>query len=290
MPEFKAFNVHDNEGQVSARIEHVKRGECKPGEVLVRVEYSSVNYKDALAATGKGKIIRNFPRIPGIDAAGIVEASASEKFKVGTNVLVTGYEFGTGVDGGYAELAYVPAEWLVTRPDNLDAKTAMILGTAGFTAAMCIQRMEQNGQHPSKGPIVISGATGGVGMLAVNMLSGLGYEVVAISGKPEQDELLVELGASEVLRRQDLNLDTPPLAKGQWGGAIDNVGGDMLAWLLSTVMPWGNIASVGLAGGSHLHSTVNAFYSKRGQLTGHHFIRLSFRVGDHHFGRDWRMI
>ncbi len=268
MSEFKAFRVFERDGKVEGYIDTVDFDDLSSGDVLIRVEYSSVNYKDALAATGKGRIIRRFPRIAGIDAAGIVESSESDRFKAGDKVLVTGYELGTGHDGGYSEFVRVPAEWVVQRPEKLDAYTAMALGTAGFTAALCVHRMEQNGQHPSKGPIVVTGATGGVGTLAVSILSGLGYEVVAVTGKSTSHDFLKELGASEILPRENIELNGPPLGEGQWGGAIDNVGGDMLSWLTTTVMPWGNIASVGLAGGSHLNTTVMPFILRGVSLLG----------------------
>ncbi len=268
MESFRAYRVNAKKDNYTSSVQQLELEELSVGDVLVKVKYSSVNYKDALAATGKGKIIRGDKRIPGIDAAGKVVESQSDRFKPGDKVLVTGYDFGTAHDGGYAEYARVPAEWLVPRPKGLNAYTAMALGTAGFTAALCIQRMERNGQHPSKGPIVVTGATGGVGVLAIDMLSGLGYEVIAVSGKPEKDEFLKELGAHEILRRQEIPKEGAPLEKGQWGGAIDNVGGDILTWLTRTVMPWGNIASVGLASGSHLNTTVMPFILRGISLLG----------------------
>ena len=268
MQAFQAYRVEIDENRYAGMVQTVNLDELSDGDVLIKVDYSSVNYKDALAATGKGKIIRGSERIPGIDAAGTVVASISDRFDEGDLVLVTGYDFGTAHDGGFSEYARVPAEWLVKRPDNLDAFTAMALGTAGFTAALCIQRMEQNGQHPSKGPIVVNGATGGVGSLAIDMLSNLGYEVVAVSGKQEQYDFLKEIGANEIIARNEIPTTGAPLEKGQWGGAIDNVGGDQLAWLTRTVLPWGNIASVGLAGGSHLNTTVMPFILRGVSLLG----------------------
>ncbi len=268
MQAFRAFQVQEKAGEVSNSIKTLSLDELSKGDVVIRVEYSSVNYKDALAATGKGNIIRGYPRVPGVDAAGTVESSESDRFKPGDAVLITGYDFGTAHDGGYAEYARVPAEWVVMRPKGMDAFAAMSLGTAGFTAGLCIQRMEHNGQHPSKGPIIVSGATGGVGTLAVDMLSNLGYEVIAVTGKSSSHEYLMELGAAEVLDRSKINFNGPPLEKGQWGGAIDNVGGDILAWLTRTVLPWGNIASVGLAGGSHLNATVMPFILRGVSLLG----------------------
>ena len=255
---FKALRVYTGK-KVQSRVENLSLEALSAGEVLIKVAYSSVNYKDALAITGAGKIIREFPRVAGIDAAGCVITSEDERFKAGDEVLVTGYELGTGHDGGYAEYARVPGKWIVPLPEDMSLKTAMILGTAGFTVALAVQRLEANGQTPAQGPLVVTGATGGVGSLAIDILAKLGYQVVAVSGKAEAEDYLLSLGASQVLNRHEIALSGPPLGKGQWGGAIDNVGGDVLAWLLSTTKPWGNIVAVGLAGGSHLDATVMPF-------------------------------
>ena len=259
MDKFRAYRVYRDGEQVFGKLEKLGMDDLSEGDVTVRAEYSSVNYKDALAATGKGRIIRNFPCIAGIDVAGQVMHSADPRFREGDKVVITGYEFGTGHDGGYSEVVRVPAEWVVPLPEGMDTYKAMALGTAGFTVALCVQRLEDNGQNPVQGPFVVTGATGGVGMFAVDILSKLGYEVIAISGKTDKHALLKDLGANEVIDRKSITLDGPPLEKGQWGGAIDNVGGDLLAWLTRTVNPWGNIASVGLAGGSQLQTTVMPF-------------------------------
>ena len=259
MAEFQAYRVHKQNDEVEGRLETVTLDELSAGEVVIKAEYSSVNYKDALAATGHNLIIRDFPRIAGIDVAGKVASSSDSRYKEGDNVLVTGYELGTGHDGGYAEYVRVPAEWVVPMPDSLSAYDVMAIGTAGFTAALCVQRMELNGMEPPGGPVVVTGATGGVGSIAIDILSQRGYEVIAISGKKESHAELMALGASKVLDRNEINFDGPPLEKGQWGGAIDNAGGDMLAWLTRTMKPWACIASVGLAGGSHLNTTVMPF-------------------------------
>jgi acrylyl-CoA reductase (NADPH) len=259
MTEFQAFRVYKEDNQVVGRLESLTFDNLSQGDVLIKVAYSSVNYKDALAATGKGKIIRDFPCIAGIDAVGTVVESQDKGYKEGDSVLVTGYDFGTAHDGGYAEYARVPAEWVVSLPDSMSLFEAMAIGTAGFTAALCVQRLEQNDQSPEMGQFVVTGATGGVGNFAVDMMSSLGYEVVAVTGKSESNELLTNLGAAHILDRNNIKLDGPPMEKGQWGGAIDNVGGDILAWLTRTTKPWGNIASVGLAGGSQLNTTVMPF-------------------------------
>ena len=259
MTEFQAFRVFEGDKQVIGRIESLTLDDLSEGDVLIKTAYSSLNYKDALAVTGKGKIMRHFPLIGGIDAAGTVVESKDKRFKEGDKVLVTGYELGTGHDGGYSEYTRVPAEWVVKLPDSMSLFEAMAIGTAGFTTALCIQRLEDNKQTPELGQFVVTGATGGVGNFAVDMLSSLGYEVVAVTGKNDKNELLTELGAAHILDRNNIKLDGPPMEKGQWGGAIDNVGGDILAWLTRTVKPWGNIASVGLAGGSQLNTTVMPF-------------------------------
>ena len=268
LDKFKAVRVHQSSEQTEQILETINVDDLSAGDVTLRVEYSSVNYKDALAANGLGRIIREFPRVPGIDAAGEVVSSDSDRFKLGDQVLVTGFDFGTLHDGGYAEYARVPAEWCVLRPEGMSAFNAMALGTAGFTAALCIQRMEQNGQHPSKGPIVVTGASGGVGSLAIDMLSHKGYEVVAVSSKPEQADYLRALGANEIISFDEVKTTDSPLEKGQWGGAIDNVGGDVLAWLTRTLLPGGNIASVGMAAGSQLRTTVMPFILRGVSLLG----------------------
>jgi NADPH2:quinone reductase len=236
--------------------------------VLIRTRFSSVNFKDALAGTGKGKILRRFPLVGGVDSAGEIARSLDPRFREGDPVVVTGYGVGVTQDGGYAEWLRVPADWVVPLPDGLDPRAAMIIGTAGFTAALAIHRMETNGQRPELGPVVVTGASGGVGCLAVDILSRLGYEVAAVSGKPEQQPLLRELGATQILGREELPGGDRPLENAVWGGAIDNVGGEMLARLTRTLRPWGNIASIGLAGGHDLHTTVMPFILRGVSLLG----------------------
>ncbi len=268
MSDFKVFRVYQDGEKVQGKLEHCSRDNLSDGEVLFKVAYSSVNYKDALAATGTGKIIRRFPLIAGIDAAGYVVASENKDFKEGDAVLVTGYEFGTNHDGGYAEYARVPAEWVVPLPDGMSPEQAMSIGTAGFTVALCVHRLEENFQKPEQGPFMITGASGGVGNYAIDILSSLGYEVIAVSGKQSEKDKLLALGASHVLDRNEIDLSGPALEKGQWGGAIDTVGGDILSWLLRTTKPWGNIAAVGMAGGGHLNTTVMPFILRGVSLLG----------------------
>lgn len=268
MHDFKVFRISQNGEKVQGNLELSTLDNLSAGEVLFKVAYSSVNYKDALAANGLGKFTREFPVIGGIDAAGYVVSSTNKAFKEGDAVLVTGYDFGTNHDGGYAEYARVPAEWVVRLPDGMSPKQAMSIGTAGFTVALCVHRLEENNQKPEDGPFVITGASGGVGNYAIDILSRLGYEVIAVSGKQSEKDKLLALGAREVVDRNDIDLSGPALEKGLWGGAIDNVGGDILAWLTRTTKPWGNIVSVGLAGGSHLNTTVMPFILRGVSLLG----------------------
>jgi NADPH2:quinone reductase len=268
MTKFQAFRVHQEGDKVVGRLESLTVEDLDQGEVLIKTAYSAVNYKDALAGTGAGKILRHFPCIAGVDVSGKVVESKDKRFKEGDSVLVTGYEFGVDHDGGFSEYARVPAEWVVPLPDSMSLFEAMAIGTAGFTAALCVQRLEDNNQSPDIGQFIVTGSTGGVGSFAVDIMSSLGYEVVALTGKSDNNDLLTGLGASHVLDRHTIKLDGPPLEKGQWGGAIDNVGGDILAWLTRTTNPWGNIAAVGLAGGFKLNTTVMPFILRGVSLLG----------------------
>jgi acrylyl-CoA reductase (NADPH) len=240
-------------------IEELSLDALSPGEVVIRVHYSSVNYKDALAATGRGRILRRFPLVGGIDLAGVVTESVDDRFQAGDEVLVTGCGLGEAHDGGFSELARVPADWVVPLPAGLSLFDAMALGTAGFTAALAIDRLEQNGQQPSLGPLSVTGASGGVGSVAIDLLSARGYEVVAITRKTHAAAYLERIGASSVKSPDSLLTDGRPLQSAQWGGAIDNVGGKVLAGLISSTRPWGSIASIGMAGGSECDTTVMPF-------------------------------
>lgn len=268
MAKFQAFRVYQEKNEVTSRLESLTVDDLDQGDVLIKAAYSAVNYKDALAGTGAGKILRHFPCIAGVDVSGTVAESQDKRFKEGDSVLVTGYEFGVDHDGGFSEYVRVPAEWVVPVPDSMSLFEAMAIGTAGFTVALCVQRLEENHQTPELGQFIVTGATGGVGSIAVDIMSSLGYEVVALTGKSNNNDLLISLGASHVLDRNTLKLDGPPLEKGQWGGAIDNVGGDILAWLTRTLNPWGNIAAVGLAGGFKLNTTVMPFILRGVSLLG----------------------
>ena len=235
---------------------------------MIKVRYSTINYKDALAATGAGKILRKYPLVGGIDLAGEVVSTNDARYRIGEKVLVTGCELSETHDGGYAEFARVKGDWVVPIPPALDEFKAMGLGTAGFTAALAIHRMEQNGQDPANGPIVVTGATGGVGSIAIDMLSARGYEVVAVTGKPEATSFLRALGAKQILLRQEIVIGSRPLEAARWAGAIDSVGGDLLGWLTRTVSFRGNVASVGLVGGSEFRASVMPFILRGVNLLG----------------------
>jgi NADPH2:quinone reductase len=259
--------VADDQG-IHCELTELPTPEPGPGEVLIRARWSSVNYKDALAATGAGKIMKSLPLTGGIDVAGTVAASRDERFKEGDGVLVTGYGLGVEVDGGFAEYVRVPADWVVPLPPGLSDFQAMALGTAGFTAGLAVMRMEQNGLVAGRGPVVVTGATGGVGSLAVDILAGRGHSVTALSGKPDRVDYLKALGATEVIDRKALEMGERPLEKAQWAGAVDSVGGKTLAWLTRTMAYRGVIASCGLVGGIELHTTVMPFLLRGVSLLG----------------------
>ncbi|MDX8410881.1 MAG: YhdH/YhfP family quinone oxidoreductase [Mariprofundaceae bacterium] len=257
MKRFRAFRIHDNQGR--AGIGNMAADHLPAGDTLIEVRYSSVNYKDALAATGRGGIARRFPITGGIDMAGIVLESTDTRFQPGDEVICTGCGLSETLDGGYSEICRLPADILVPLPAGLSLFEAMALGTAGFTAALALHRMQQNGQRPERGPIAVSGATGGVGCIAINLLNKLGYTTVAITGKMEHGGLLASLGASEIMDRNALAMGVAPLEKMRWAGAMDAVGGDMLSWLARSIRPFGNVASYGMAGGTELSTSVFPF-------------------------------
>ncbi|HKT73297.1 MAG TPA: oxidoreductase [Steroidobacteraceae bacterium] len=268
MRSFKAFRIHEENKKISGRFEQLTLEDLGPGDVVIRVTHSTINYKDALAATGVGKILRRYPLVGGIDLAGKVESSSDPRYRQGDVVLVTGCALSETHDGGYSEMARVKGDWVIPLPPGLDAAKAMALGTAGFTAALAIHRMEINGQTPSGGKIVVTGATGGVGSLAIDMLSSRGYEVVAVTGKAAAADYLRAIGATEILLRGDIDIGSRPLEAARWAGAIDNVGGDLLTWLTRTVDFWGSIASIGLAASAELKTTVMPFILRGVSLLG----------------------
>ncbi|MBI5923222.1 MAG: oxidoreductase [Betaproteobacteria bacterium] len=269
MVSFKAYLINQEDGKVVSRFTEMSEEQLDPGQVTIRVAYSSVNYKDALAATGAGKIIRRFPCIGGIDLAGTVSASSDPRFAVGDAVLATSYDIGVAHHGGFAEVARLPADWVLKLPAGMSLKEAMIFGTAGFTAGLAVVRMEANGLKPGNGPVIVSGATGGVGSIAIEALAKLGYHVVALTGKEAQTDFLKSLGAKEVMLRQSLDLaKIKPLDKSLWAGAVDNLGGDVLAWMASTMQIGGTLASIGLAASHTLNTTVMPFILRGVSLLG----------------------
>jgi acrylyl-CoA reductase (NADPH) len=265
---FRAFRIHADAKPYRAGIEEMRVDDLSAGEVIVKVAYSSVNFKDALAGTGKGRILRESPLNGGIDVAGYVAASTDPGFKEGDQVLCTGCGLSETRDGGYAEYARLQSKWTIPLPAGLTLHDAMILGTAGFTAALSLFQMTRNGQIPSLGPIVVTGASGGVGSLAIDILTRAGFEAHAISGKVEHFDDLIALGAKQCISRKDLYWGQRPLETSRWAGAIDNVGGDMLAGLTRVIHPYGNIASCGLAAAAELATTVMPFIIRGVSLLG----------------------
>ncbi|TJY64771.1 acryloyl-CoA reductase [Sinimarinibacterium sp. CAU 1509] len=278
MPSFKALRVHSLDKTTTAKFETLTVDDLSSGNVVVRVVWSDINYKDALAVTGKGRILKGYPKVPGIDLAGVVESSADARYAPGDRVLVTGCNIGEALDGGYAEKARVPASILVPLPEGLSLRESMVLGTAGFTAAMALRRMLENHQAPEMGPIAVTGPTGGVGSVAIELFKRAGFTVHAITGKAgAADAYLKSLGADEVVSRQSLNLGTRPLESALWGGAVDNLGGETLAWLTRTTRPWGNIASIGLAQSHELNTTVMPFILRGVSVLGIHSVECPRR-------------
>jgi len=275
MKEITSLRVHK---ELGSQLETLPSPAPADGEVVIHSHYSSINYKDALAVTGRGKILRELPMTPGIDVAGKILLSNDDRFNLGDTVLVTGCGLGERFDGGFAEQVKVAANFVIPCPDGLTPREAMIIGTAGFTAALAIHRMEENHQSPADGPIVVTGASGGVGSMAIDMLANRGYEVTAISGKTAAFDYLKKLGASEIINREQFDLGQRPLEKARWAGAIDNVGGEMLAGLTRSMNPRGNIAAIGLAGGYELRTTVMPFILRGINLLGINSVDCPMRL------------
>jgi len=267
---FRCFQVSQQEPkEITADVVSVPYNNLPDGEVTIRVVYSSVNYKDALAATGNPGVVRHFPHVPGIDAAGIVESSDSDQFQVGDKVVVTSYELGVERWGGWSELIRVKPEWIVPLPEGLTLKESMILGTAGLTAAMCVDSLLHHHIKPESGKVLVTGASGGVGSFALSLLKRCGFEVTAVSGKAEYHQRLLDLGADEVVDRLaiDINSDRP-LLKGHWAAAIDTVGGSLLSHVIRSIQPQGCVAACGNAGGAQLDLTVFPFILRGVTLDG----------------------
>ena len=277
---FKALRVHASGSGTEARLETITLDDLTPGEVVVRVAWSGLNFKDALAVTGKSKIMRDLPRVAGIDFSGIVEDSSDARYKKGDAVLVTGNNIGELFDGGLTEYARVAADSVVPLPAGLSLREVMAIGTAGFTAGLALHRMLENHQAPELGPIAVNGATGGVGSIAITLLKGTGFSPTAITGKPSSEAYLRGLGAEAIFDRRQIPASTRPLEKAIWGGAIDNLGGDNLAYLARTMRPWGNIAAIGLAQSHELHTTVMPFILRGVSLLGINSVDVP---------RPWRM-
>ena len=266
---FQAFVATQVDKQTQTTLQPYTLDQLSPGEIIVDVGYSSLNYKDGLAVTGKGRVIHEFPRIPGIDLVGTIRESGNEHFAVGQQVIVTGWEIGERFDGGYSQVARVKPEWLVSLPESISAKQAMAIGTAGFTAMLCVEALEKYGCSPNDGDILVTGASGGVGNIAVAILASLGYRVVASTGRTNLTDTLKRLGAAEIVHRDEFaSPPDRPLGKGRFAGMVDSVGGDTLANALSIVQPDGVVTAVGLAGGMHLNTTVLPFILRGVSLVG----------------------
>lgn len=269
MSTVRAFVAGNVDQSWQRRVVDLPLADLGDGEVLVRIAYSGINFKDGLASSEKGRVARLDPIVPGIDLAGVVEESTHPDLAVGSHVLAHGYDLGVAHHGGYATHARVPAAWIVPMPDGLDARTAMLVGTAGYTAAMSVAALEQHGLTPGSGPVLVTGASGGVGSMAIGMLAARGHEVVASTGKPEEAEWLRSIGATDVIDRSTLTPESPrPLDKEHWAGAVDCVGGATLAQVLRTTRYGGSVAASGLTGGSDLPTTVLPFILRGVNLLG----------------------
>lgn len=269
MATFKAYRIFNENNTIEGRIVEMAVTDLMPGEVLFRNHFSGVNYKDALAATGAGgRVIRKYPLVGGIDAAGVVESSTDARFKPGDEVICTSYDFGVAHDGGFAGYCRVPADWVVPLPQGLSLQEAMTLGTAGYTAGLAVELLELNGLAPGSGKVLVNGATGGVASLAIDMLAGKGYAVTAVTGKDDEHGFLRTLGATEILARGSIDVGTRPLEKSQWAAAFDSVGGDQLTWLTRTMNQGGLIASFGNAGGIEFKANVLPFILRGVRLIG----------------------
>ena len=265
---FKALVLTQEDGKTVSTVKQLGNDDLPDGDVLLAVEYSSLNYKDGLAITGKGKIVRQWPLVPGIDLAGNVLESTSSDYAVGDKVVLTGWSVGEKYWGGYSQRQRVQSQWLVPLPAGMDTRQAMAIGTAGFTAMLCVMTLEEAGVTPDKGPVVVTGATGGVGSIAVAILHKLGYRVTAVSGKPDAEGFLRDLGASEILTRDEMSKPPRPLEGQRWAGAVDTVGSTMLARVIAETHYNGCVAACGLAGGFDLPTTVMPFILRNVSLRG----------------------
>ncbi len=278
---FQAFVVNKTEEDFTSGFKHITLDDLPQGEVLIKVSYSSVNYKDGLASIPDGRIVRSYPFVPGIDLAGIVVESSDSRFKAGDEVIATSYALGVSHFGGYSEYARVKADWIVPLPAGLTLKEAMALGTAGFTAALAIHQLEKNGLQPQNGPVLVTGATGGVGSIGINILNSLGYTVAASTGKSSEHDYLRELGASEILSREETAAESNrPFDKERWAGSLDSVGGSTLAYLIRTTKYGGSIAAYGNTGGVNLSITVFPFILRAINLLGIESVNCPMELRD----------
>ncbi|MGB8633788.1 MAG: YhdH/YhfP family quinone oxidoreductase [Rhodanobacteraceae bacterium] len=288
---FRAFRIHNDDEGYRAGLEEMPVSGLSEGEVLVKCQYSSINFKDALAGTGEGKILRRFPLNGGIDAAGYVAQSSDPGFKEGDPVLCTGCGLSETRDGGFAEMIRLPSKWAIPLPDGLSVRESMAIGTAGFTAALSLYRMLQNDQKPDMGPIVVTGASGGVGSLAVDIFTRAGFEVHAITGSVDKFDFLTGLGATQCISRHGLHWGQRPLETARWAGAVDSVGSEMLAGLTRVIKPYGNIASCGLVAGHDLATTVMPFIIRGISLLGIASAGTARPIRDaiwQHLADDWK--
>lgn len=269
MSEFKALVVSEQSGNYVCSVTERHIDDLPAGDVLIRVHYSSLNYKDAMSASGNKGVSRNFPHTPGIDAAGVVEASSVAELSIGDEVIITGYDLGMNTAGGFGQYIRVPAAWVLKRPQGLSLRESMILGTAGLTAALCVDKLEQAGLSPDQGPVLVTGATGGVGSIAVALLSSLGYEVAAATGKASQADFLKGLGAAQIVDRSELEAGKDrPMLKEQWAGAVDTVGGDILFNVVKSLRYDGSVACCGLTAGGAFQGSVFPFILRNVNLLG----------------------
>ncbi|MGN8646599.1 NADPH:quinone oxidoreductase family protein [Gracilibacillus sp. HCP3S3_G5_1] len=269
LEEFRALVVNKQNDDFSVKVDQLNLHELPEGEVLIRVHYSGINYKDSLATIPDGNVVRNYPMVPGIDLAGVVISSDDPQFKEGDKVIATSYEIGVSHFGGYSEYARIPSKWIVPLPEGLSLKEAMIIGTAGFTAALSVQRLEENNATPEKGKVLVTGATGGVGSFAVSILASLGYQVEASTGKETAHDYLRKLGADTIVSREEVyDGKIRALAKQKWAAAVDPVGGEPLASILSQLQYGGSVAVSGLTAGTNLPSTVFPFILRGVNLLG----------------------
>ena len=290
---FKAFVTEEtDEGFVSKVVERSLE-DLPEGDVLIKVLFSSLNYKDALSASGNKGVSKNYPHSPGIDAAGIVEESNSDEFSIGDEVIVTGYDLGMNTSGGFSEYIRVPKEWIIKKPDNLELEESMAYGTAGLTAGLCVRKILISGIKPDDGEVFVTGATGGVGIVAVMLLAKLGFDVVAITGKDTETDLLKSLGAKEVINRSEFEGEMKsPLAKPRWAGGVDAVGSDILSNLISATHQRAAIACCGMVGGVNLNTSIFPFILRGLSLLGIDSAETLIDVKKeiwNNFASDWKL-